>query len=778
MSGEIDSQFSWRRTTRDLAVQGIILLVLMAVLYPGVFLRGEYTSSADLLYLVPPWSEYAPEGFDRPNNTIMVDIIAAFRPYYSVTRESIDEGVWPLWNPYQYTGVPNMANCQSAVFYPPRLLHAFLPLDLATTIFFVMKLWICGMTAFICGRGLGLALWPSRFLSIAWALCGYNVIWCYWPLTDVAAWLPIVFLGVEFALRGQYQRGFFTLATGGALLLYAGHPETAFTMGLGVGEYFVLRLLLDGRDWSRIWKPTVVAIGGWVLALLLVMPMVLPFLEYLANSSTFFIRHEGADEEPPLGGYAIAQFFIPRFFGTHAEGTYWGDLDTNRHFMLYSGIAVWIAMIPAMIGMRTDRAHRAKIMALLIPAGLGILLGFGVYPVGLLNNFPPLNALIPSYNICFTIFAIPLVGAIGLDRAGRMPIERRHLMGLVGLALIAVIAVGFPQYMLSAIINLSKQSDAHTQYIATALFFFLLGGTVLLLHRGRKMGALGSAFLCAFLVADLLIASWRINPTLPRDQVYPETELFSVLREVAPGGRLGVAEAGLPSGIMTTFLFEELYGYDGLYPGRIIQYSEGLGPDVWNAMMPVYGISHFLKDTMAPDYFPEDHAENWQVVGAANGIEIWEYSETFDRAFIVPNAEVVSDKDVMLARMADEEFDPAALALVESELPQPLSGGTGKATIVSRGIDRVVIEAAASGGAGLLVLSDAYYPGWRATIDGVPTEIVPAYYAFRGVVIPEGTHEVIMEYRPKSFTLGLALSYFAMISSVAYGVLSIRRKRN
>lgn len=765
-----------RRTLRDLIVQGIVLFVLLIIMYPGVFLRGEYTSSADLLFLVAPWSDYAPEGFAIPNNPIMVDIIAAFRPYYSVSRAATDEGVWPLWNPYQYMGVPLMANCQSAVFYPSRLIHAFVDLDLATTIFFISKIWICGMTAFICARGIGLAIWPSRFLSIAWMLCGYNVIWCYWPLTDVAAWLPIVFLGVESALQQKYVRGAFTLGIGGTLLLYAGHPETAFTMGLGVGIYFILRLLFDAPGFGVVWRIVAAVAAGWAMALLLVAPMVLPFLEYLLNSSTFYMRHEGADEEPPLDMYAIALFFIPRFFGAHATNTYWGDLDTNRHFMLYSGIACWVLLIPAIIGARTDRAHRTKLIALFVPAFLGVLLGFGVYPLRLLNNYPPLNALIPSYNVCFAVFAMPLAAAIGLDRIGRMPLQGKHLWGLGMIAGLGFIAVAWPEWMLRAIIVLKGEAPAHTRYMATAAILFAIGAVLLFAHRNRTMGAIGSAAFCVLLTVDLLIAGYKMNPTIPAEQVYPETELLNEYKENMQGSRLAVSEGGLPSGLVTTFLIEEVYGYDGLYPRRIIQYTEGLGADVWNAMQPLYSARYVMRDPAAPNYFPEDHADDWSMAVAHNNMEIWENPNAFPRSFIVPSVEVIEELDPMIDKMRDASFDPAQVALVDSPPPGTVDGGVGTAEIVERGIDHVIIDAESDGGA-VLVLTDAYYPGWHASIDGAPAEIYPVYHAFRGVTIPEGSHRIEMKYDPMTFRIGIALSYATMLITTAIGFAILRRKK-
>jgi uncharacterized membrane protein YfhO len=55
----------------------------------------------------------------------------------------------------------------------------------------------------------------------------------------------------------------------------------------------------------------------------------------------------------------------------------------------------------------------------------------------------------------------------------------------------------------------------------------------------------------------------------------------------------------------------------------------------------------------------------------------------------------------------------------------------------------------------VLVLGDAYYPGWRAFVGSQETEVFPANYAFRGITLPPGDHRVEFRYQPDSFGMGL-----------------------
>lgn len=77
----------------------------------------------------------------------------------------------------------------------------------------------------------------------------------------------------------------------------------------------------------------------------------------------------------------------------------------------------------------------------------------------------------------------------------------------------------------------------------------------------------------------------------------------------------------------------------------------------------------------------------------------------------------------------------------------------------------------------MLVLSDAYYPGWTAAVDGEPAEVFPAYTVFRAVVVPAGRHTVTFAYFPGTLRAGLAVSVVTLVlSSAAAGWVLLRAR--
>ena len=105
---------------------------------------------------------------------------------------------------------------------------------------------------------------------------------------------------------------------------------------------------------------------------------------------------------------------------------------------------------------------------------------------------------------------------------------------------------------------------------------------------------------------------------------------------------------------------------------------------------------------------------------------------------------------------------------------QGLVGNGGSIKLVDYHPDRLVYQAS-SNGANLAVFSEVWYgpnKGWKAYIDGEEAPIIRVNYILRGVVIPEGSHEVVLEFKPRSYTTGKMIGTLAsilLVSAIAFG---------
>ncbi len=764
---------------REVVIHAGLLVLLLALVFPGVFLQGHVIAPGDILFVCPPWKDYAPVGWERPANRLMSDVLTAFYPYYATSLHALDNNEWPLWNPFELGGIPLMANYQSAVFYPPRLLHSMFGLHEGTTLYILTKLWLCGMMAFLCGRAIGLRSPAARFLSVGWMLASYNLIWCNWSLPDVSPWLPVLFLGVERILSRRYRTGFFAIAFGGTLLLLSGHPETAFTMGLGLGFYFLCRLIYERRRWAEASHAIGVCASGWALAITVSAAQILPFLEYLVHSSTFLERVE-QPKLTSLPAGTVAALWIPRFFGTSAENNYWGAINSNLYSMIYPGIAVWLGIAVAIPALRTRSNDRARLAALLTAAVLCLLFAFEMYPLSLINKLPVFGSLIIAYHSAFPVFAFPLIAAYALDRWFEQRRPWKSLGFLLGAIVIVFLVLAFLLYYFGPLIRSARLQEYMRFQLVVAAGFTLAGG-LLIASACRPTPWRGAAPLLTILLAiDLLFANRGLNPTMPAKDVFPKTALTDFLRAQPVPCRVGTGEGNIASGLITVYGIEEWLGYDGLYPERIIRFQRALGQSFWNAMEPAASIQYYLHDPRYEPCFPLDAGGVHERVGEPlDGLEIYRNRRAYPRAYLVKTEEVVPDRQTLFNRLADPSFKPNECALLErpprgDSLPLPSENLSGQARIVSYTPTKVVIETKTNAPC-LLVLADAFYPGWKATLDQRPVEILPAYYIFRAVVVPAGQHHVEFSYFPTSLQVGLVLSLLGMAVGVFIAVQTRRR---
>jgi hypothetical protein len=155
------------------------------------------------------------------------------------------------------------------------------------------------------------------------------------------------------------------------------------------------------------------------------------------------------------------------------------------------------------------------------------------------------------------------------------------------------------------------------------------------------------------------------------------------------------------------------------------------------------------------------------------------YREPVPRARIVHRAIAAVDEETSFARTVDVERDLFGTAVIERAEPlpalEPPADGTESAVIRDDLPERVVVDATLST-AGLLVLTDTWYPGWRVSVDGAPAPILRADYAFRAVALTAGAHRVTFEYVPLSFQAGLVVTLLTAL--VVAGLLGVEWPRH
>lgn len=144
-------------------------------------------------------------------------------------------------------------------------------------------------------------------------------------------------------------------------------------------------------------------------------------------------------------------------------------------------------------------------------------------------------------------------------------------------------------------------------------------------------------------------------------------------------------------------------------------------------------------------------------------VKVYENLDVLPRAFVPVRVQGARDEREALSRMQSPDFDPAAEVVVEGgRTLERRPAGPESARIVVCEPERVEVEATLTA-PGYLVLTDAFYPGWRAWVDDVEVEMLPADLLFRAVWLEAGVHRVVFRFRPRSLYLGAGVSLLALI---------------
>src|SRR5258708_4355362 len=185
---------------------GLGLLLLPLILFAPVTLGNHTLLPADNLFAVEPWRSAAVQlgaGADPvPHNKLLDDLVLENYPWKKFILESIRTGQLPLWNPYQFAGLPFLAAGQSSALYPFAIIYYVVPLARAYGLFVVSQFFLAGLLTYIFLRVLGLRRPSAVFGAIVYELSLFMVVSVVFPMiVAAAAWLPLVLTAIELAVR-------------------------------------------------------------------------------------------------------------------------------------------------------------------------------------------------------------------------------------------------------------------------------------------------------------------------------------------------------------------------------------------------------------------------------------------------------------------------------------------------------------------------------------------------------------------------------------------------
>jgi hypothetical protein len=209
------------------------------------------------------------------------------------------------------------------------------------------------------------------------------------------------------------------------------------------------------------------------------------------------------------------------------------------------------------------------------------------------------------------------------------------------------------------------------------------------------------------------------------------------------------------------------YGIEGFNA-----YAASVPADLWaqdvfsQRVENILGIRYYLGKTAA-------HPDQRQVFQGQAGVNVFESPKAFPRAWSVHQSRKMAGAQQARDLLADEGFDARNEVFTVGENPPRLASCTGDEVFMPRHEPNYVRIEARMQCRGMVILTDTWFPGWRATVDGKSAKIEKAYGFVRGVLVEAGNHTIEMRYRPLSVYLGGGLSLLAAVMVIA----GVRSKR-
>jgi hypothetical protein len=717
-----------------------------------------------------------------------VDFYTQIYPMAQAAGRSIRDGTIPLWNPFQLCGYPFLATVIYGVLYPFNVAYLFLPTHVAIEATIVLHIFAAGLFMYLFTRGIPLGR-PAAFSSATifmWSgILSYRAGW-FPPALASAVWLPLAFLAIDRIFERRSLGSSMLLGVAVGMPILAGWLQTWTYAMYAIGGYAVLRLVADAlrhRRAAPLLPSAVLLATGLLLGVALAAAQLLP---------SFELRSAGPRKP---GGLSVEQMLVTG--GDAPEQIISGAVDPTPGFprKSYLGMATLLLMPLSLFS--TSRRVRLLWLWLLAIGSMAVALSIHQPFFEFYRALPTVGWFREPQRILYLYaFAGSVLAGIGLEALSRLRADARR-RGALGVATLTALVVSLTTPI--------PIRGLLTLWIGLAAIW----ATALLPTARLRSGALLG--LVGLLAGDLFLATsnpYR-HPYHDTNVLHNETPVFEFIQQHQGFDRTYIAAGrwawGWPWVMAKQGVLRQIYGVTDYEPLSLDRYAKFYRlleapferqhafsgalltrPDRPNfRLLDLMSVRFMVVAKLAPKKLRGALlAKGWRPVFRPEDGDflVVENPDPLPRAYVVYRTRAADGEAAALQAISERSFDFRNVAVLESPdvaTPRVRRRSVQKASparIVRYDPTRVVVELKARW-PGHLILTDTFYPGWKATLNGSPTPILRANYLFRGVAVPAGEHTVTFRYEPLSFSIGATLSAAATALLIAALILGVRRAR-
>ncbi len=739
----------------------LVLLVANIILNWQFYFHGLIPFPGDLLVsFYFPWNS---GGFPEFNSwtthkeVVGADAIRQIYPWKELVINQLKIGEWPLWNPYNFSGTPLLANLQSSVFSPVNLVFFVLPFVWGWISLVMFLPVIFGFGFYLFFKSLNLKTIPSLFGALVVMNISYITIWEE-QLIHIQSilFLPFILLAINY-------KKYWFVPIFIALSVFGGHIQTV--------TYICILTFLFSL-FKKVPLKWIAFI--FVTGLLAASVQLLPTLELFMSSARDGSETLRLFPTTIIPSQSFITLLIPDFFGNPATGNFWGVDYAN--FELFAGaLAIFFGLIGLISGWKRSFV---KFFTLIFVIGLV----FAATPLAYIwptLHVPVLSSSNASRIFLLSFISISVLAAVGLENTLYYFNEHKKSIFVSCSIFIGVflLIISYSIFLPSAFRSIAiRNTFIPGVVVGVGLFVVAIN----LIFKNKKTVLILSAILI-FMAAsfEYTIFYNKYQPFSSPSFVFPNHPVFTFLEDKADENRFfGSSGSYVETNFATKFKVFAPEGYDSLYIkryGELLASSDKgtLPKSVMRSDAYVGRLENKnrekLFDLLGIKYILEknDAATGSAIIGDRM---VWHDGKffAFERKSVSPRVFLASDYEVLtkniLDRFYEKDFDyKDSLILEKSPTLKPEEGGSPSANITFYSPNKVIINTTSTKPK-ILFLSDVYFPGWQVNIDGKQAEIYRADYTFRAVPISAGNHVVTFIYDPKNFKLGLLISVLTLLS--------------
>jgi hypothetical protein len=763
------------------------LCAVLASIYIYPIFSGLILLPLDLLVShIGPWHMAATILL---KNSVMGDSILQMFPWKHLTFASLTSGILPLWNPYQFMGVPFMASMKPLVFYPANIFF----------IFGEIKAW-------------NMLLWIQLFLSVWFTYLfveSMDVEWEYSLLAGIAfafnslmvsvlefgseghtlLWLPILLYFVKRFLDSVKPWYIVGIVFAAACSILAGQLQYFAYIALVVGSFAVYYGYVNKKPWQTIVLPFVgIGFGVCITGIQTIPGIVMFEQSYRSVAGGYLMFSSGL-----LRPYQWLRLLSPDWFGNPAT------LDLRSGYIETSGYFGIIPLFFALYAVVYQRKN-TYVRFFSITAIVALLLSMdGMAQILYFIHIPVITSGYGGRMFSMVLFSGAILSAFGFVsfmQDGSTVRKMRAVIWYVGFVGICF-ALGIFGARVGSVFGVSV-NNIKIQVVGILMFAIAAFGYLQLRKNIPFLKILFILLVLVLTYGDLFRMGYRFLTFSNPKFFYPDTPVTSFVRgdESKNLGR----EYGLTEPEVETAL--GVYGtetYNPLFPIRTTRLLQALENKVGTKiesnkyLLERNPRMKYVMDFLGVNLIVASSGENpalslWhdslyqgdltKVYSDADN-DVYQNTTAYPRFNLYYSIQAgVSDAQA-LKIINSQSMDLRTTLLIQEKLSETFIQGTGSAKLISSGLNNLSFHVQTTKPA-VFYLSDTYDAGWHATVNGKKATIYHADYNFRAVRVPAGNSTIQFWYMPASFILGGAVSVLGLLATVGYivGANIINKRKN